>query len=549
MRIGLAQMNPVIGDFSGNVKKICSFAMDAYRQQADLVIFPELALCGYPPMDLLEHPSFVQENLRALRTLQHELPPALGVVVGYVEKNKSAAGKPLHNTAALIHQRRILLRQHKTLLPTYDVFDEARYFEPASERIVVPFKQRRLGIAICEDMWGETEPQPGLRYPIDPIQDLLDQGAEIILIPSASPYYMEKVLLRAKIMELIGKGSGVPLVYVNMVGANDSLIFDGQSLVTDREGRLVFRAPAFEEGLFLIDTDALPAPLPPLEVTRLEEVREALHLGIRDYLTKTGFDRVHLGLSGGIDSALVATLAVEALGPERVSAFLMPSQFSSEGSVHDATALAGNLGIQAHTLPIRAVFDTFLSTLEPVFQGLPWDITEENIQARIRGTLLMAYSNKMRSLVLTTGNKSELAVGYCTIYGDTAGALAVIGDLFKTQVYALARHIREDTGVIPEEILTKPPSAELRPNQTDQDSLPPYEVLDQILELYLLRNLTAEDIIASGFDPDLVRHVLLMVVRAEHKRRQTPPVLKISPRAFGTGRRIPIARAPYEPYS
>jgi NAD+ synthase (glutamine-hydrolysing) len=551
VKVAVAQVNPIIGDFAGNTAKILDFVGRAYGQGAELVVFPEMCLCGYPPMDLLDHGSFVEATLRALREVQNRSPRGIGILVGYVDRNRGQAGKPLVNCASVIQDGEILFTQIKSLLPSYDVFDESRYFEPAARRSVFPYRGQRLGIAICEDIWWEAEGHdvapsaPFGRYPVDPVKDLLDQGASLILVPSASPFHTGKLQVRLGLVSGIGKHSGVPVVYVNLIGGNDSLIFDGRSFATSGSGRLTFLGAGFEEQLAIVDT-AGEGPDVPLQVDKFEDLERALVLGIRDYLAKCGFQQVHLGLSGGIDSAVVAVLAVRALGPKAVRLFALPSRYSSGRSRDDALALAENLGVQLETVPIEALFTAGLETLAPVFAGRPPDLTEENLQARIRGLLLMAYANKMHSLLLTTGNKSELATGYCTLYGDMCGVLAVIGDLFKTEVYALARHLNRQGQLIPEAILDKAPSAELRPNQTDQDTLPPYELLDQILELYLLQSKTREEIAALGYEPELVSRVLGMVGRAEFKRRQAPPVLKVSPRAFGTGRRIPIARKIHE---
>ena len=551
MRIACAQIDSTIGDFSGNCAKVVDFAQKAREAGCVLAVFPELCLCGYPPMDLLEYELFVEENLKALRLLQQNAPAGIGIVVGYVDRNRGRPGKGLVNAASLLSDGRIIHTQAKTLLPTYDVFDEARYFEPAAERKTIAFAGEKIGIAICEDIWWEGEPAPGLRYPVDPVAELLDAGATIILSPSASPFHAGKPAARLALLSRIGKTSGVPVVYVNAVGGNDSLVFDGQSMATSTEGTLTWLGAAFEEELGIVDTGSA-GPEVALPTDAYAQIEKALVRGVSDYVRKCGFTRVHLGLSGGIDSALVAVLAVRALGPDKVSVFGLPSRYSSEGSLRDARALAENLGLLLRILPIEDIYASYLRTLAPAFEGLPADITEENIQARVRGTLLMAYSNKFNSLLLATGNKSELATGYCTLYGDMSGGLAVIGDLLKVQVYGLARSInarsidaRSGTGggpLIPPAILEKVPSAELRPDQTDQDTLPPYETLDAILELYVVENRSAEEIAARGFDPDLVRSVLRMVEKAEYKRRQAPPVLKVSPKAFGTGRRIPIAR-------
>jgi len=546
VRIACAQIDSTIGDFSGNCAKIIDFALKAREAGCALAVFPELCLCGYPPMDLLEYELFVEENLKALRLLQQNAPAGIGIVVGYVDRNRGRPGKGLVNTASLLSDGRIIHTQAKTLLPTYDVFDEARYFEPAAERKTVAFAGERIGIAICEDIWWEGEPAPGLRYPVDPVAELLEAGATIILSPSASPFHAGKPAIRLALLSRIGKTSGVPVVYVNAVGGNDNLVFDGQSMATSAEGTLTWLGAAFEEELGVIDTRSA-GPEVALPTDAYAQIEKALVRGVSDYVRKCGFTRVHLGLSGGIDSALVAVLAVHALGPDKVSVFGLPSRYSSEGSLRDARALAENLGLVLRVLPIEDIYASYLRTLAPAFEGLPADITEENIQARVRGTLLMAYSNKFNSLLLATGNKSELATGYCTLYGDMSGGLAVIGDLLKVQVYGLARSInarsRNARGpLIPPAVLEKAPSAELRPDQTDQDTLPPYETLDAILEMYVVENRSAEEIAARGFDLDLVRSVLRMVEKAEYKRRQAPPVLKVSPKAFGTGRRIPIAR-------
>jgi len=557
MRIAVAQIDSIVGDFSGNAEKIATYAAQARgNYNADLVVFPELALCGYPPMDLLDQDSFAEGNVRALRSLQRKLIPGITVGVGFVGRNTRASGKPLTNAYGFIADGRMIFVQEKTLLPTYDVFDEARYFEPAGERALFPFMGERIGVAICEDLWWETESTPGMRYGLDPVRELLDHGASMILAPSASPYFAGKFRIRKKLAQNLARRGGIPVVYINAVGANDSLVFDGRSFVVvpGDSPAIVAEAPGFEESLLLWDSkDKVPAvAVEPDQQNELDTIRSALVAGIRGYMSKCGFRRAHLGLSGGIDSALVAVLAAEAIGAENVTVFGLPSRYSSEGSKDDARELAENLGMRFVLLPIEKPFNAYLETLEDVFEGKPFDLAEENLQARIRGTLLMAYSNKFDSMLLTTGNKSELAVGYCTLYGDMCGALAPIGDLFKTEVFALCRRINEKaratTGspIIPEATLTKPPSAELRPDQTDQDSLPPYDDLDAVLALHLLDNLSRAEIVERGWDDALVSRVIRMVARAEYKRRQAPPVVKVSPKAFGMGRRFPIARAIHE---
>lgn len=547
MKLAVTQMNPLIGDFTGNSTKMIDAMKDAVRDGADMIVFPEFALCGYPPMDLLDYDTFVEESRRAIRTLQRSMPTGIAAVVGYVDRNPAQVGKALTNSVAVLYNGELIHTQAKTLLPTYDVFDEARYFEPAVARSVFEFGGRCIGIAICEDLWWETEPSPGTRYPIDPVRDLLDQGADLILAPSASPYYAGKAAVRTAILNQIGRSSGAQVVYVNMVGGNDNLIFDGRSMVSSQNGTVVYRGAAFEESLEVVDLTKLELqPAVREELERYAEIEAALCLGIRDYLRKTGFSRVHLGLSGGIDSAVVAYLAAKAVGVENTHAFLMPSQYSSEGSISDSEKLCKKLGMSYETVAIQPILSQFLTALGSDYSEDNIGMAEENIQARIRGTLLMAHSNRTGSLVVTTGNKSELAVGYCTLYGDMAGSLAVIGDLLKTEVYALAAYINRKEELIPQTILTKAPSAELRPDQRDEDSLPPYEILDEILTRYLLRNLTADQIVAEGFQASTVAEVLKMVGQSEYKRRQAPPVLKISTRAFGTGRRMPLARKIYE---
>ena len=545
MRVALAQINPTVGDFAGNSALILARLAEARALNAELVVFPELCLCGYPPMDLLDHASFVEENLKALRHIQDAMPGDLAALIGYVDRNRSGTGKRLTNAASLLADGRMLHTQAKTLLPTYDVFDEARYFEPAPARRTVTFKGERLGITICEDIWWETEPDPAGRYAVDPVRDCLDDGATLLLAPSASPYHRGKPRVRRDLLRRIGTASGVPVVYVNMVGGNDGLLFDGQSMVTDARGELVLQCGGYGEELAVWDSANPGAPVA-ANADGWLEVERALGMGIADYLRKTHHQRVHVAVSGGIDSALVTALAARALGPDRVTAFSLPSMYSSAGSRSDAALLCERLGVPLHTIAIADLYAGYERALAPVFAGAPQDITEENLQARIRGMLMMAFSNKTNSILLATGNKSELATGYSTLYGDLAGGLAPIGDLLKTEVYALSRAINESGEIIPEATLKKPPSAELRPGQTDQDSLPDYALLDQILQLYVIDNLTRAEIVARGFDDATIVDVLRRVGRSEYKRRQAPTILKVSARAFGTGRRFPIAREIHE---
>ncbi|HAE21606.1 MAG TPA: NAD+ synthase [Spirochaetaceae bacterium] len=560
MRLALCQIDPLIGAFDANVDAILAALDTVAPRQPDLVVFPEMAIAGYPPMDLLGQPGFAEREQDAFRRLQRSLPSGIAVAVGHIGRNESGLGRPLTNEVAVLLDGQVAFRQAKTLLPTYDVFDEARYFEPARERRVWIYKGLRIGFAVCEDLWSETEPVPGLRYPIDPPRELLDAGARLIVVPSASPFQMDKLALRQRLCSDLARRGGVPVAYCNVAGANDSLIFDGRSFLVGSSGTVEALGP-FGRGELIVDiltdveaglaaADKKPSPaakqgLPALP-ERWDEAERALVEGIRGYMAKCGFTKAHLGLSGGIDSALVAVLAAKAIGPENLVCITMPSRFSSSGSVDDSAALCAQLGCRMEHIAIEAPFSAFLSIMESHFAGSPFGLTEENLQARIRGDILMAWSNKFDSMLLTTGNKSELAVGYCTLYGDMCGALAPIGDLLKTEVFALCERLYQRDGLIPRAIIDKPPSAELRPNQLDQDSLPPYADLDAVLRLYIDRDMDADAIIALGHDESMTRRVLRMTARAEYKRRQAAPVLKLSPRAFGVGRRMPMARAAYE---
>ena len=544
MKIAVAQMNPTIGDFRGNTEKIINFIDFSEKQGADLIVFPEMCICGYPPLDLLDYNRFASENMKSLRKIQHHLKRNAAVIVGYIDKNPKATGKPLQNAAAALYKGELIFKQAKTLLPTYDVFDEDRYFEPAEERNIFDFCGHRIGIAICEDLWWEKEPVPGAKYTVDPVRDLLDKGANLIISPSASPYHAGKSDIRKQIAANIGKSSGIPLLYVNMVGANDNIVFDGNSFFCDGSGEIVDSSPFFKESLDIYDTLNPGRKL--YNEDRYGNMLQALILGVKDYMAKCGFKKAHLGLSGGIDSALVCVIAVLALGAENVKVFLMPSRYSSEGSVDDSIKLTKKLGIDYEIIPIEKTFSALCETMEKTFLGRDDDVTEENMQARIRGLILMSYSNKFNSLLLTTGNKSELATGYCTLYGDMCGGLSVIGDVLKTEVYDLCRYINREKEIIPLNILTKPPSAELRPDQKDEDSLPPYEILDRIIRMNIVENKSLNEISAEGIDKNVVSSILRLIAVNEYKRRQAPPVLKISPKAFGTGRRVPIARNFYE---
>ncbi len=544
MKIALAQINPVVGDIQGNVRKIRAALAQAQKKGADLVVCPELCITGYPPRDLLELKSFIQENLEALEDLAKVVRhPA--VLVGYVDTNNRPGKKVLYNAAALLSNGKILAKRFKTLLPAYDVFDESRYFAPAESHEPIFFRGVRLGVQICEDMWHVPSLWPQTRYPQDPVAALARKGVDLFINLSCSPFHHDKSRLRLELVRHHVAKFKKPFFFVNQVGGNDELIFDGRSFAVDPRGNLLAQAKAFAEDLPVIDTKACARNADPDFPPSIQDVHDALVLGLRDYARKCGFRKVLLGLSGGIDSSVTAALAVEALGSRNVLGVLMPSPYSSKGSVVDSLQLAKSLGIRTLSLPIHAVFSTFLKSLRPAFLGAKPNVAEENLQARIRGTMLMALSNKFGMLLLTTGNKSELSMGYCTLYGDMNGGLAVISDVLKTTVYRLGRYLNRSGQRIPEACFTKPPSAELRPHQTDQDSLPPYEVLDPIVEAYVEEGLDVNEIAARGYAKSLVQKILKAIDASEYKRRQAPPGLRISNKAFGTGRRMPIARAPF----
>jgi len=586
VKIALAQINPTVGDFAGNARLILDFTARAAKLSADLVIFPELAICGYPPADLLEKSSFLaraQETLDQIAAFTTTGPAILcGVALPTIPaEGHPPIGKRARNVAALLSRGKVAFVQQKMLLPFYDVFDEQRYFEAAPRQSLTLLNGQPLAITICEDAWNDKGFWPRLLYPVDPVDELMRQWAtlpdpiasthpRIILNISASPFWCGKRQLRQDMLAAIARRHHAFVVMVNQVGGNDSLVFDGSSLVLAPNGEPIAQAASFAEDLLVFDTGAPANPgvpgsksdlVGPGVITHkshsasepecgdadIPATWSALALGTRDYVRKCGFSKALVGLSGGIDSALVAAIAVEALGAENVLGIGMPSEFSSTGSIDDARALAANLGIRFELVPIHDVFTHYQSTLEPLFAGTPFGLAEENLQSRIRGALLMALSNKFGALVLTTGNKSEMSTGYCTLYGDMVGALAVIGDVFKTRVYALARYANRNREIIPANTIEKPPSAELRPGQRDTDSLPPYDILDPILEAYVERYCSAEQIAAdqarSSHPPDLalIRRVLSLVERSEYKRQQAAPVLKVTQKSFGTGRRFPIA--------
>jgi len=546
VKIALAQIDTTIGDFAGNVDLIVKYAECARERGADLVVFPELALCGYPPRDLVEKPGFIERSESELMRLAGQLPP-IPALVGYVRRSRANLGKPVANAAAWLEGGKVVADYAKILLPFYDVFDESRYFEPGSRVLVHDFGGLRVGITICEDVWNDKHFWTKRLYTRDPVEECVAAGANLLLNIASSPYNTEKIQLRYDMLKTIAGKQRIPVAYVNHVGGNDQLLFDGSSLAFDAHGELAVRAQAFAQDLVIFDTGDGPREIRPAPESEAEEIYRALCMGLRDYVQKCGFQKVLVGLSGGIDSSLVATLAADALTPQNVLGVGMPGPYSSPGSIRDAEALVQNLGIEFRVIPITPVFESYLRTLDPAFDGAPHDVTEENIQARIRGNIMMALSNKFGSLLLTTGNKSELAVGYCTLYGDMAGGLAVIADVPKTTVYSLARYINRSVERIPQACLEKPPSAELRPNQVDQDSLPPYDALDAILKAYIEENMGADEIaILLQLDPSLVRRTVRMVNAAEYKRQQAPPTLKVSAKAFGMGRRFPIAQKFYE---
>ncbi len=543
MKIALGQINPTVGDFSGNAAKIVEFSRRALAEGAGLILFPELSVCGYPPRDLVERPSFVARNRESVEQIAAETR-GISVICGLVTPAESETGKSAMNSAALLQDGKIAFLQSKMLLPTYDVFDEVRNFAPAKGQELFPFCGNRMALTICEDAWNDKRFWRKRLYTVDPVDTLIRAGGNFVLNISSSPFWIGKRELRRDMLASIARQHKVPVALVNQVGGNDSLIFDGTSLVLNPEGNVIAQGRSFEEDLIYFDSKTLTGDLRLDEELDGEEasVYAALVLGTRDYMRKCGFQKAIIGLSGGIDSALTAVIAAAAVGPENVIGVGMPGPYSSPGSIDDARSLAQNLGIRFELLSIDRAYEAYRETLQDVFRGRSEDVTEENIQSRARGTLLMALSNKFGAIVLSTGNKSELGVGYCTLYGDMVGGLAVISDVPKTLVYRLSHYMNSRRGVIPQASLEKPPSAELRPNQKDSDSLPPYEILDAVLEDYVEEAHSAEQIAADhGFEIEVVRRVMRMVDRAEYKRQQAAPGLKISPKAFGYGRRFPIA--------
>ena len=541
VKIALGQINPTVGDFSGNASKIVDFARRAQAAGAGLILFPELSVCGYPPRDLVERPSFVARNRETVERIAAETR-GIAVICGLVTPAHSDTGKAVMNSAAWLVDGKVAFIQSKMLLPTYDVFDEMRNFAPAKSQELFSFCGNRMALTICEDAWNDKHFWRRQLYQVDPVDRLIHAGGNFVLNISASPFWIGKRELRRDMLASIARQHKVPVVLVNQVGGNDSLVFDGSSLVLNAQGEIIAQGRSFEEDLIYFDSQNFAGEIHEQIAGEEASVYSALVLGTRDYMQKCGFRKAIIGLSGGIDSALTAVIAVDAAGAENVIGVGMPGPYSSQGSIDDARALAANLGIRFELLSINTAYEAYRGILQPVFAGLKEDVTEENIQARARGMLLMALSNKFGAIVLSTGNKSELGVGYCTLYGDMVGGLAVISDVPKTLVYRLSEYVNSRRPVIPRSTLEKPPSAELRPDQKDSDSLPPYEVLDAILDDYVEDSHPAERIaVDRGFDLEVVRRVIRMVDRSEYKRQQAAPGLKISPKAFGYGRRIPIA--------
>jgi NAD+ synthase/NAD+ synthase (glutamine-hydrolysing) len=541
VKIALGQINPTVGDFSGNASKIIEFSRKAEAAGAGLILFPELSVCGYPPRDLVERSSFVERNRETVVRIASETQ-GIAVICGLVTPAHSDTGKSVMNSAALLMDGKVAFTQSKMLLPTYDVFDEMRNFAPAKSQELFSFCGNRMALTICEDAWNDKRFWPRQLYTIDPVDSLISAGGNFVLNISASPFWIGKRELRRDMLTSIARQHKVPVVLVNQVGGNDSLVFDGSSIVLNREGQIIAQGRSFEEDLIYFDSQTLTGEMHDQIAGDEASVYSALVLGTRDYMQKCGFRTAIIGLSGGIDSALTAVIASDAVGPENVIGVGMPGPYSSQGSIDDARSLAGNLGIRFELLPINPAYEAYRNTLRDVFAGQKEDVTEENIQSRARGTLLMALSNKFGAIVLSTGNKSELGVGYCTLYGDMVGGLAVISDVPKTLVYRLSEYVNSRRAVIPQSTLEKPPSAELRPDQKDSDSLPPYEVLDAVLEDYIEDSHSAERIAADrSLDIEIVQRIIRMLDRAEYKRQQAAPGIKISPKAFGYGRRIPIA--------
>lgn len=542
MRIVLVQQNYIVGDLEGNAQKIISASQAAAKDSVDLIVTPELSLMGYPPKDLLLNTSFItkaQKILDGMAQKMKEFPP---ILVGTAIPNPSSTGKPLFNAAVLLAQGKIAHQWQKALLPAYDVFDEERYFESGKESSLYTLSGESIGVSICEDMWHDVTFGQKRRYSADPVETLAKNGATMIINISASPFVIGKQTVRESMLAGVAKKYTLPVLYVNQVGGNDDLVFDGRSCAFSREGEISARAKAFAEDVLIVDGNHSENRISPDDVSVEEELYAALVLGTKDYVAKSGFQKVIIGLSGGVDSSLTAVIATAALGKENVLGVLMPSPYTSAASTTDAQAIAENLGIKTQTIPINNLMDSYTQTLAEVFKGYPQDVTEENIQARIRGNILMALSNKFHAMVLSTGNKSELSVGYCTLYGDLTGGLAVLADVPKTLVYKIAAYVNRENKLIPHRVIDRAPTAELRPDQKDQDTLPPYDILDTILAHCIEQHSSVDQVVKEGFDRSMVEQVYQMVERAEFKRKQAPPGIKITDRAFGTGWRMPIAK-------
>ena len=539
MNIALAQINCIIGDFEGNYQKIKEYTQKAEQQGADIIVFPELSVCGYPPRDFLEFNDFIERCQNVIERLT-QLTENIAIIVGSPSVNPVVEGKDLFNSAYFLAEKKVMGIVHKALLPTYDIFDEYRYFEPGTEFNIIEYKGERIALTVCEDIWNIGNENP--LYKTCPMDVLTKQNPSLMINISASPFNFKKAEERIEIVKDNVERYGIPLFYCNYIGGQTEILFDGGSIVMNKNQVVVDEMPHFEEELKVFDTTTLDDTTEDniIKSSKIERIHDALVLGVKDYFGKLGFTKAILGLSGGIDSAVTLAIAARALGAENVLSVLMPSEFSSDHSVNDSVQMCKNLNSPYKTISIKAIYDTFLNELEPHFENKPFDVTEENIQARSRGVILMALSNKHGHILLNTSNKSEAAVGYGTLYGDMAGGLSIIGDVYKTDVYALARYINKDEEIIPEHIITKPPSAELRHNQKDSDSLPDYDILDDILELYIEGRLGPKDIIAKGYEKPLVERILRLVNRSEYKRYQTPPMLRVSPKAFGMGRRMPL---------
>lgn len=540
MKIYLAQINTTVGAIKTNTNKIIEYAHKAMACGGNLVVFHEMAITGYPPKDLLDRKEFVDDNIAAVNLIAKSCPK-IGIIVGFVDHNPNKQGKRLMNAAALTYGGKVISKTYKSLLPFYDVFDEGRYFEPSSEVHVSEFLGKKTGITICEDVWNDKDASNVQYYQINPVEELIKQKSEIIITINSSPFHAGKPAMRNNMLKKLAVKYRTPVIYVNQVGGNDSLIFDGGSVVFDSDGVVKARAKMFEEDFIVYDTEAKSGDISDTSNNDTEMVFNALVTGVRDYFRKCGIKKAIIGVSGGIDSALSTCIATEALGKENVLGVSMPSKYSSKASIEDAKELCANLGVEFKIIPIQKIVDVYSETMKDEFKNLTADTTEENIQARVRANILLAMSNKFGYLVLNNGNKSESSVGYCTLYGDMAGGLAVISDVPKYMVYELARYVNRDRKIVPENIFTKAPSAELKPNQTDQDTLPPYDILDKIIKAYVEESKGKDEIIAMGIDKDIVEKTIRMINASEYKRHQMPPGLKVTTKAYGFGRRMPIA--------